>query len=165
MKLELTWEIIRLGWIGPGDFLRQLSIEDINKFAEYHIIETTGEQLRLLSELCITKNEDEISNILYSLAPKISNEALRGWRMILLKETLDNLPDDPLNGLIALTDFWAKFRHPTDSPHIIQGVINNIPPVEYYTPANFKNIISKHKSWIENELMKLQKGKNRGPSC
>ncbi len=165
MKFDITWEIIRLGWLGPGDFQRQLSVDEISAFAEVEIEKAYGIKLDYISELCVTKDEESIDENLMHLSPEISERTVRIWRVLLLKELLDILPDDPLKGLIELTDFWLKFGNPEDSPHTIQGVGNIIQPLEYYTDQNYINIISKHKTWVDkekNNLLEIGSRKNDG---
>jgi len=62
------------------------------------------------------------------------------------------LPDEPMYGLIAFTEFWARFDYPDDSPHVVQGQNNCITPQEYYTKQNYDDMIIRHKNWLKSKL-------------
>ena len=91
---------------------------------------------------------------------------MRKWRLILLQETLDTLPTDPVYALTELTDFWLSFGFPSDSPHFVQGRGNSMLPNEYYTGAFRDRILAGHQAWIEKERAELIRGPNvRGSSA
>ncbi len=155
LEFTITWEIIRLGWIGPGDFLKQLSVEEINTFACCMINEASVNNLGEIAELCATRNEQLITEILSKLSPEINERTERIWRAVLLQETMNSLPADPLYGMIGLTDFWLQFGYPVDSPHEMQGVGNDISPTDYYTHNNFEKTLNNHRGWLEKEINEL----------
>jgi hypothetical protein len=61
------------------------------------------------------------------------------------------MPEDPLYGLLALTEFWQSFGFPSDSPHVIQGRGNTISPAEYFQQNNLNRLLSLHRKWIQQE--------------
>ena len=157
LGFEITWEIVRLGWIGPGNFLRQLSVEEVHTFADFMVNEASDNELEQIAELCTTHDEQLIAEILSHLSPEINDRTVRIWRVALLKATISSLPDDPLYGLIGLTEFWSNFGYSSDSPHIIQGVDNDISPTDYYTQDNFDKALDNHREWLKKEIKKLIK--------
>ena len=56
-----------------------------------------------------------------------SIEALK-LRLAFLERQFADLPDDPVDGQIALTEFWAGYDYPADSPHLVQGLGTQSPP-------------------------------------
>ena len=80
----------------------------------------------------------------------------RKFRLALLEDVLDSLPTDPVDGLIRLTEFWAKWEYPSDSPHVVQGRGNKLSPVDYYTLDTFARLIAEHRAWVEREAGNLR---------
>jgi len=155
--VKITWEIIREGWQGPADLIRIITIEDVHDMADREILKANEEELEVLSELSLSKNELDIGELLSHLAPAISSKAKRIWIAALLHSKLANLGTEYFHGLIELTDFWLQFDFPEDSPHIVQGRGNNISPQDYYTAENFHKILELHKQWLQSEIDQLAK--------
>ena len=57
---------------------------------------------------------------------------------------------------MALTEFWQNFGFPTDSPHEVQGRVNEITPLEYYDDQNLQRLLSRHRAWIQEEKAALR---------
>lgn len=154
-KFAVNWNTILLGWLGFDNILNQLEAKDIIEYAIQMLNdENKNEDLLYLAGLN-NQEKDEITTTLKSIANKEKNIDInietRKWRLLLLKHRIKTLSNDPLSGLIELTDFWAQFNFPKDSPHTIQGVENNISPNEYYTEKNYKRILEKHYNWLKDE--------------
>lgn len=160
-NLKVNWSSILLGLRGFGKFMGQLSMKDVINFAINLVTHDDGQpnevwQIASLSD----KDGNEIHQLVQNLADNESNsqaEEERKWRAILLKQSLEELPQDYLNGLIFLTDFWDKFGFPSDGPHIIQGRGNDISPTEYYTNENYLEIVEAHKRWLSDEFNTLSR--------
>ena len=75
----------------------------------------------------------------------------------LLEEVLENLPPDPLHGLMALSEFWQTFGFPADGPHEVQGRENAVTPTEYYQQENLTRLLARHYAWIKEERARLRK--------
>ncbi len=73
----------------------------------------------------------------------------------LLAQFPKTVPNEPLHGLLALTEFWGMFGYPDDSPHTVQGRGNRIAPNEYYSDENFRSILCRHVEWVSSELRDL----------
>lgn len=82
---------------------------------------------------------------------------LRKWRLVLLKHRLEDLPKDPVDGPVALSEFWNDFRFPPDSPHEAQGAGNSLSPSEFYTQENLDRLLIRHKAWIRDERESIKK--------
>ncbi len=107
-----------------------------------HLLDT-NEITSLLENICRIKNVNvELS--------------LRKMRLVLLKKLIDHLSNDPIYDLIEISGFWLSLGNPPDSPHIIQGVDNDITPEQYYTSDYLKKILAVHKEWIIDEMKKLR---------
>ena len=153
--VPVNWSTVLRGWYGPGKFDRQLQVADIAAYAQA-MIESNPEQPVAVLKLAGAR-DDETEMVesslkqLAALEPVDETTEVRKWRLYLLKELEPALSDDPLYGLIALTEFWEKFDYPDDSPHVVQGRGNHQDPQQYYTPENFLKIRKLHREWIKGE--------------
>ena len=154
-NIAVNWSTILIGWYGPGKYDRQLSVAEIAAYAQ-DLIEGNPEQPGAVLKLAGAR-DGETEMVEYSLKqlaalePGEENTEVRKWRLYLLKELEPTLNDDPLYGLIALTEFWEKFDYPDDSPHVVQGRGNDQDPQQYYTPENFLNLRKLHREWMKTE--------------
>jgi hypothetical protein len=161
-NIAVNWSTILIGWYGPGNYDRQLSIADVAAYAR-ELIEANPEQPIAVLKLAGAR-DDETALVesslkqLAALEPYDETTEVRKWRLYLLRELEPALSDDPLYGLIALTEFWEKFDYPDDSPHVVQGRGNDQDPQQYYTPENFLNLRKLHREWMkgEEEFLKTQ---------
>jgi hypothetical protein len=158
-NLSVNWTTILIGLKGPGKFEGKLSIGDVTNYAISKIEQNSSqcEEVLILAGL----NEED-SELVYKYVKNLADGEdkdkeveLRKWIVILLKDVINTINPDPLNGLIQFTEFWEKFDYPKFSPHIIQGINNTITPKEYYTPENFKRIVNLHDLWVKKEKEKL----------
>lgn len=158
-NLKVNWSSILLGLRGFGKFIGQLSTKDVIEFAINLVSHDDCQPNEVWKIASLSDKEgNEIHQLVQNLAVKETNseyEEQRKWRAILLKQTLEELPQDYLNGLILLTDFWDKFSFPSDSPHTVQGRGNDMSPIEYYTNKNYLEIVEAHKRWLSDELNEL----------
>ena len=149
------------GWRGIGHLPRLLVAEEVRAWAQEALENASEESLKLLADIAFYSAHDEeaLSQGLEKLAEmeqgSMEREA-RKWQLVLLKEILDELPHDPLYGLLELTDFWSQFDFPSDSPHEVQGRGNHMQPQEYYTRKNFERLVKKHKDWLNTEVVRLR---------
>jgi hypothetical protein len=158
--IEINWLTIVIGWYGPGKYTRLLLNKDIIEYATNLIVEQNNqeEQVLMLAS-CREQDSEEIDTILNKLALGVvtsKDTEERKWVLILLKDLLFSISSNLIQGLVEITSFWEKFNYPSYSPHIIQGVNNNIKPKDYYSEQNYKKIIEAHKIWVENQLKSVK---------
>ncbi|MBP1903695.1 hypothetical protein J2Z32_000307 [Paenibacillus turicensis] len=158
-KVPITWTSLLIGIEGPGKFEKLLETQEVINYAiEYMDLneDYPNEVLELASAY---RNECElVEKLLRDLSSREGvnrEDELKKWIIILLIETLSELPENPLYGLIVLTEFWEKFDYPDYSPHTIQGKDNEIKPEEYYTQAYYENCVNKHKEWIDKMIRNM----------
>jgi len=123
---NVRWGTVLIGWNGPAKFTRLIGPEDVVSFALDCISDEqmgSGEDVLELAGL-VPAEYDLIDDYLRRLAARERFDfdcELRKWRLILLKQALADMPDDPIYGPLRLTEFWEKFDYPADSPHKVQG--------------------------------------------
>ena len=169
-----NWTTVLVAWTGLGvlspwpdrwkDFPPLIAIAEIKDFAGA-MLSQCSDPIELDLILALTesdlgaKTREEVVHMLEPLAGSDSDRKdieLRKWRWVLLDEVLMNLPENPEDGLMALTEFWQEFGFPADSPHVVQGRGNAIGPSEYYTKWNLKESVNCHRAWMEKERVVLR---------
>ena len=159
-QLNINWRTIQIGWNGPGRFLRQLTFKEIIDYAVELVTkeETQSEDVWILAGLS-EGDTNEIDTVLTRLVDNEKgdfNIELRKWRVLIIINELNNLKNEPVYDLIALTEAWEKFGYPIDSPHVVQGLINSLIPQEYYSKENLEKTIKQHRDWVDFELKSLR---------
>lgn len=80
----------------------------------------------------------------------------RKIRLAIVYDAIKEKNQEFVEGLIELTELWAKLGFPDDSPHIIQGRNNSISPSEYYSQENYDKLYRINCDWFDKELEYLQ---------
>jgi hypothetical protein len=171
---QVNWTTILVGWRGLGVFSpwpdRRMEFPPLLSPSELAIysqerLESSPDaaEERLVVDLCSLDLEREgrqaVEDLLKRLADLTKHDAdfeLRKWRLVILEELLANIPNDPVYGLIALTEFWQSFGFPANSPHEIQGRGNKVTPSEYYQAETLQRLLVRHQEWIQQEKSSLQ---------
>ncbi len=160
-SLPYNWTTVLVGWRGVGVYYRLVSSEEVISYSDDQLSAAPNDKFDAVLELSQATSDDVelINNTLNALASpdtKDLKDAKRTWQLILLKDILTTLTNDPVSSLTELSGFWAGFDYPSDGPHIVQGKNNTIAPQDYYTEQNLKQIIDKHLKWIrqEEEILK-----------
>lgn len=153
---------IYIGYIGVPEY-GCLSNEMVSNYVENYILNTEvidDELSDVLNELLIIDNHtsrDEVLNLL-SKVVKILNiditNSSHKWLLVCLDLKLKELNSDPLYGLLELSSFWVDWGQPKNSPHMIQGVNNDVDASHYYTEENYKKMICINYDWLNLELNK-----------
>jgi hypothetical protein len=156
LGIPLTWETIRCTWEGTGGVPRLITVAEIQAFALGKIGSASNHELMRVADLTSQDSHDEISDELSQLAPEISNRAVRACRLLHVHQALDQLPSEPMGGLMGLTSLWGSLGFPADSPHVVQGRGNAIAPGEYFTEGNFQAILARHQAWVTAEVAFLR---------
>lgn len=168
-----NWTTALVGWRGLGalspwperwaDFPSLLSVDDLLAFADERLASSSDvtEDESIIGLLSLNLHSESRETILEHLArlAKLGDgdpsRELRKWRAVLLEDLLDGLAADPLDGMMAFSEFWQNFGFPPDSPHEIQGRGNTVHPAEYYGPSNYHQVVSRHRQWLARERSEL----------
>jgi hypothetical protein len=169
-QFDVNWMTLVVGWDGLAAFSQLpdpsnaspplLSADEVFSFANNRMelsASSSAEEGLVASLLSLDPRAaslEEIRTPLARLATLTKGDwavELRKWRLVLLEGVLQTLPDDAIYGLIALTEFWQQLDYPADSPHVVQGRGNEIPPADYYQKDNFDRLLTRHQIWVDKE--------------
>ncbi len=156
---SITWKFIYYGFKGTERFREQL---EANNIIDYAISCLQNERHNTLIDdlACIYPDEeDKIHHVLYRLATQeVSDEKLelRKWQYIYVVQHFPPKNEDYIGGIVELGNIWADLDFPDHSPHIFQGVNNQISPQSYYTKENYEQLYEKHLKWLIHEKEWIQ---------
>lgn len=168
-QFGVNWTTVLVGWKGfgpfspwparPADFPPLLSADELAEYAHERLVSDSSVTERTLLGRLLrldphTENPQVICDLLAELSAGCGADGsreLRKWQVVLLEELLEQLPTDPVYGLITLTEFWQNFGFPPDSPHEIQGERSALGAQEYYEEDNYRRLIARHKAWINDQ--------------
>lgn len=160
---NVSWKLINIGFHGSEEFYEELSSKDIINYA-ISILESDFKDSvykRLVEEIAC-EYEENYKKLDYNIKELVKLEnnidyklEFRKWVYMYVSINLKKNSDN-IQGLIELTELWAKLDFPDFSPHIVQGVNNDIIPQDYYTTENYNYLLRKHFEWLEGELKNIQ---------
>ena len=158
MGFSVTWKAIDIGFKGSKVFCNELSTRDVIDYALTQLEKQDGDET--LAELAFEYDNDveSVNHLVKELANKESTDygvEFRKWCILYVEKNLPNENDDYIAGLLKLGDIWAALDFPEESPHIYQGRGNDITPKQYYTEENYRELLCKHKEWIDKEAKQL----------
>jgi hypothetical protein len=161
LKLDITWNLIDIGFRGSENFKNELSAKEIINYSS-DLLNQGVDNLRI-AELAAEKdsNIDEIDNLIRSLA-KSEKDVDRGeeqqkWTVAYVVKCLKTKYSNCVDGLMELGNIWLKIGLPSNTPHVFQGLNNDIPPADYYTCENYDRLYDAHLKWVQKELDVLNK--------
>lgn len=154
----INWTFLLIGYCGSSNIPVQVTKQEICDYAVSQL-ENKIDSNELIIDLVSTGTDDfEFRRTLEKLSSNEQtdfNLQVRKWRVILVKETLETLPKNAFDGLIALSELWVTLEFPDGCPHIFQGRNNSISPEEYYTDNTLSSVLERHGSWINSEIKEI----------
>ncbi len=156
--VAVGWGTLLVGLHGFSWVDRQVSFANVIAIALDALARDPDDGL-VLALACLRETETEdVVGALEGLAEREGADyglERRKWRLLLLEERMEDLPADPLHGLLALGEFWGMFDHPEDGPHTVQHR-SDAPPEKYYTRENYEAEVARLQAWMEREVELLR---------
>ncbi|MEF9956286.1 MAG: DUF2247 family protein [Acinetobacter sp.] len=153
-----------IGYNGVPEY-GYLSNDIVSSYVEDYLMKNEGidtELSNILGELLIIDNNtsrNEVVDLLDKVVRILNINILKSshkWLLVCLDLKLKNLSADPLYGLLELSDFWINWGQLDNSPHMIQGVNNDVDAYDYYSDDNYVNMIHMNTDWLNVELNKVK---------
>jgi len=172
-SFDVNWTTVLVGWTGLGvlspwpdrwlEFPSLISPREVATYADEQLMTVQNAVkleaiIRLLDLNLEQEHREAIKGqlaVLSDLDGRDKEWELRKWRAVLLEELLEHIPQDPLCGLLAFSEFWQNFGFPSDSPHQVQGRDNTKDATVYYEDDNFRRTFAEHQRWLAAETAAL----------
>ncbi len=156
------WGVALLGISGVPGIAEHLSHSVVKDFAsaELERIPIDDPLLDLVVDLatdgCERSNElcEKLEEICRVTETDLHKARLK-WRFTSMRDLISNLDADPVYGLIKLSEFWAAWEWPADSPTSMRSD-TKISPQDYHSQSNYEYVIQNHREWLDEQLKSLQ---------
>lgn len=150
---QINWTLLLMGYRGHGFIPPILTQKDICMYAMEQLELTDDYLVAILADS--ENNSCEFDETLEKLSryENVSTEIqLRKLRVLVLYREFKSLPDQYVDGLLALSEAWISLGMPDDCPHVFQGRNNSLSPDEYYTQSMYDYLKEKNFNWLDKEI-------------
>ncbi len=159
MGFIVTWKLIHIGYFGHESMPIQVDETALFDYLDkclYSIDNQTDKIIALFYE----RGNSKVESFLYEYASKEKtdwNLEFRKWRAFLLKDILDNLPSDALQGQLSLLEFWTSFENTslTDCPLSFPTKGDSISINKYFTDAMYSVQLKSNREWLAKEVSNI----------
>ena len=158
MGFKVSWKLINIGLRGHDEIPMLLNHDDVIDYLE-NLLSSNNKQIDdIVSLICSKDNPSEFNRRIATLA---SNDRTfmvlqkRKWRVYLLKNTIDNISKDYLQGILELMEFWASMGIPNDCPQTFPSSDNAQSVQEYFTQSSYKLRINENCAWACKEVCSI----------
>ncbi len=168
MGFKITWHLIAIGLIGNDEIPPLITHLDVVEYLD-GLLEDTNEQTDVITTLnvdniiaLIIEKDDytKFDNVLKELAREDAADIFlqkRKWRAFLLKQLIDNISEDCLQGLLELMEFWISMGNPEDCPQAFPSNDNKKTAQDFFTQASYELNINKNREWLNEEVLSIVK--------
>ena len=161
LGLKITWKLITVGLCCYGDS-PQLTRQEVLDFLNQRLIRENEQVNEIISVICEENDSEAMDAKLEELSEHDRSELSlqkRKWRVYLLIHLLEKLGTDPLQGLLALMEFWLPMR---DAGCPITFPSNDgLPSVEeYFTKSNYDTMVKRNRVWLHKEIDEIQQAES-----
>ena len=127
----------------------------------YERLENPGPETETMIQLIIEKDDPEqFMTILSAMAEnELSDWSVqkRKWRVWLLHNMIENLPQDPTDGIATILEFWLSLGDPVDRPIQVSLQDRNWFQHFIFSKENYEKVKKDHIEWISKELSILRR--------
>lgn len=160
MGFKISWKLISIGLYGNDEIPVSLTYDDVLNYLDSLLTDIDEQTDNIIALVCEKEDSTKFDMLLKDLANKDkSNIAVekRKWRACLLKNLIDNIKEDCLQGLLELIDFWVSMGNPDDYPQTFPSSDNNKSVQDYFTQASYEFNLNKNREWLNEEIQSIIK--------
>ena len=155
---KISWNLIAIGLFGKDEIPTLITKIDILEYL-YDSLTNINEQTKdIVTLICEQDNSEKFNSFIKRLAQKDSADIVvqkRKWRAYLLKDLIDNINDDSLQGMLELMEFWISMGLPTDCPQKIPSSDNQNSLQDYFSQASYEFNLDKNQKWLKEEILRI----------
>lgn len=164
MGFKITWTLIKIGLCGHNGIPTLLSANNVIEYFDRLLCsfdgQTDGNIEDIISLMCVSEDKNEVEKQVLFLANKDCSDfsiQLRKWRAYLLKDLLDHINSDYMQGLLELMEFWSFLGITEDCPHTFPNNNGALSVQEYFTQSVYDDLVRKNREWLDNEILNIVK--------
>lgn len=151
LKLEFSPDCLKYGWLGPGDCIKQLTIQD-TKIISTNLLSTSDTNDMILAALAIENDEYEVDNLIRGLSATITVQTKVKWHITLLVKFIvesKSLQDCYISKSDYIYTYW-----------FFSGFFDEIPfdksPSFYGTQYKYNQLIRLNHIYLQKKLAELR---------
>ena len=155
MGFKIPWKLISLGLFGDAEIPPGLTRGEVIAYLTASLTDVGGETDDIVRLICEENDSAKFDARLRRLADGDSADTAlqkRKWRAYLLKNTLDNMSGDCLQGLLELMEFWMSMGKPNDCPMTFPDRADKESVQSYFTKETYELQVMKNREWLEEEI-------------
>ena len=163
LGFKISWNLIAMGLYGNDEIPPSITHIDVIDYLDDLMTDIDEQTDNIIALICEKEDHTKFDGLLKELASEdISNisVAKRKWRACLLKDLIDNINEDYLQGLLELMDFWVSMGKPDDCPQTFPNSDNNKSIQDYFTQASYEFNLNKNREWLNEETQSIVKLEN-----
>ena len=159
LGIPISWTTVAIGWSGVAWVGKVLTTREVIDYACGKDANATEEASVLHYTLAAARPDDEdvirecLNGLSLAEGTDRGAETLK-WYAILLREAMDDLPDDSVEGIIALKDFWASLDFPRAMPSEMAEFLAG--DGESYDAALYRKLVDAHRVWLATRLARFR---------
>lgn len=167
LGLKIFWKLIAVGLYGDGGTPAELTRQEVLDFLDLCLTQEGPQTDRIVSILCERNDHDAMDAKLKEFAALDGSDLSlqkRKWRACRLSCLLEELGADPLQGLLALMEFWLPARD-TDCPLTFPRKDGSPSPEEYFTSSNYDAMVQRNRAWLSEEIAEIRQAEQSLRVC
>ncbi len=163
LGFRVSWKLLAIGLYGMDEIPPSITRTDITDYLEDSLTEINGQTDNTVALICEKDAPEKFDKLLKKLAREDAADSViqkRKWRVCLLKNVIDNINGDALQGLLELMEFWVSMRRPEDCPMAFPNSNNKKAVQKFYTQASYDLNLSRNREWLNEEISKIIKAES-----
>lgn len=159
MGFTISWKLIAVGLFGADEIPASITQADAVEYLKDILTGSGAQTDDIIQLICAEDDAAEFSSILKKLAEEDPADATiqkRKWRACLLALLLESSSNDPLQGMLELTELWAAMGMPADCPQDFPADGDQKAIRNYFTQASYESSVSKNRAWLEGEILRIR---------
>ena len=160
LGFKISWNLIAIGLYGNGEIQPSITHLDVVDYLDGLLTDIDEQTDDIIALICETEDDTKFDRLLKEFASKDdSNIAIqkRKWRACLLKDLIDNINEDSLQGLLELMEFWLSMGKPDDCPQTFPNSDDKKSIQEYFTKESYVFNLNKNREWLNEEIQSIVK--------
>lgn len=160
MGFKISWKLIAIGLFGNDEIPPSITHLDVVEYLDGLLTDINEQTDDIITLICEKDNSTEFDDVLKGLAREDAADIViqkRKWRAYLLKNLIDNINEDCLQGLLELMEFWVSMGKPDDCPQTFPSSDNKKSVQDYFTQASYEFNLNKNREWLNEEILSIVK--------
>ena len=157
MGFRISWKLIVIGLLGNDEIPQSITRFDVLEYLDGLLTDINEHTEDIITLVYLKDDFTEFENVLKKLAREDASDIViqkRKWRAFLLKDLIDNINEDCLQGLLELMEFWVLMGKPKDCP-LIFPIIDKKAGKDYFTQSSYEFNLDKNRKWLDEEIQSI----------